>query len=506
MSESRRHAVVLGAGMAGLLAARVLSEFYATVTVVERDRLPASPQQRRGVPQGRHLHALSSRGAQVLEELFPGFLDELVAGGAEVLDDGDLSRIYTRFGRYGLNRSGTLKDPAALAVYLASRPFLEFHVRRRVAALGGVRLLDDHDVLTAVAIADRVTGVRVASRATSEQTTLEADLVVDAMGRATRTPALLEQLGYLRPAEDCVAAHGTYYSQFLRIPDGGIDEKLMLVRPGHGVPIGGLLAYENHTWVLTVGQLAMDPDPPTHLAGMLALAEQFAPPRVLAGLRAAEPLGEVAVSRLPTGVWRRYDQLPWFPAGLLVIGDALCTFDPIYGQGMAMAALQAVALRDHLRNRTTPAHFFRAAAARIGPVWAMNKDTDRILSPARTRPSISRRLQRWAMDQVLKAAEHDVVLTERFLRVTHLVDPPGRRQDPSLLVRALVGNLRRRWPIMPSRRESPATRRRRGAFASVRGTFRAGRSARSTSSPPPAADRPAGPSCRRDREAAGPCP
>jgi 2-polyprenyl-6-methoxyphenol hydroxylase-like FAD-dependent oxidoreductase len=124
------HAVVLGAGMAGLLTARVLSEFYEHVTVVERDRLPDSPIQRKGIPQGRHLHSFLSRGCHLIEELFPGIRDELVDAGANVVDDGDLSRVYTRIGAYEMNRSEKFADPAALVFYLASRPFVEFHVRR----------------------------------------------------------------------------------------------------------------------------------------------------------------------------------------------------------------------------------------------------------------------------------------------------------------------------------------------------------------------------------------
>ncbi|OHV01120.1 hypothetical protein BKN37_17340 [Mycobacterium talmoniae] len=434
--------------MAGLLAARALSESYPRVTLVERDTLPTGPMHRRGIPQGRHLHSMLSRGWQVLEELFPGFLDELVADGAQVIDDGDLSRIYVRLGRYGLNRTQRVADPAALVVHLASRPFLEFHLRRRVAALGGIRFLDCHDVVAPIAAtADRLTGVRVVNRATGAESALHADLVVDAMGRAARTPAFLDDLGYGRPAEQRTAAPGTYFSQLLRIPDGMIDEKMVLVRPGRGLPIGGLLAYEHGSWMLTVGQLGIDPEPPADLAGMLALAEHFAPPPILAGLHAAEPLGAVAVSRLPAGAWRRYDRMPRFPAGLVVIGDALCSLNPIHGQGMAMAALQAVALRDQLHggDRHLPQRFFRAAADLIGPVWAMNQATDRAQAPNQGRRSLPTRLRSWTTNQALRAAEHDIVLTERLFRVTSLVDPPTRLQDPSLLARVLVGNLRRRW-------------------------------------------------------------
>jgi len=168
MSALGDRAVVLGAGMAGLLAARVLSEFYGTVTLVERDVLPDAPAQRRGVPHGRHLHALSSSGSHALEQLFPGLLDDLVAAGANVCDEGNLSRVSMQVGGHELNRSGTFAEPSALVLYIASRPLLESHVRQRVRAIDNVTVLDGHDVVEPIADQPhRVTGARVANRETS---------------------------------------------------------------------------------------------------------------------------------------------------------------------------------------------------------------------------------------------------------------------------------------------------------------------------------------------------
>lgn len=436
------HGVVLGAGMAGLLAAGVLSEFFDTVTVVERDQLPVRPMQRRGIRQGAHLHSLLSRGTHTLEYLFPGLLDELVADGANVLDDGDLSRIDARFGRYAFNRSQKLADPEALAIYLASRPFVEFHVRRRVQALGNVRFLDDHDVVEPIAATpDRVTGVRLVDRATGDDTPLNADLVVDAMGRAARTPAFLEGLGYNRPAEQRSTAHATYSSQLLHLRDGAIAEKMVFFQ-GDSTR-GGLAAYEDGAWMLTVGRLAIDTDPPTDFGGVMRLVEQIAPPHVAAALRSAQPIGDVAVFRYTGAVWRRYDKMPRFPEGLLVVGDALCSLNPIYGQGMTMAGLEAVALQEHLIRGDTPAQrFFSDAAKHIGPTWAMNQANDRDSSHVHRRRSLSRRLGNWGVTQTLKAAENDIVITERLLRVAHLVDPPSQLKDPALLARAVLANVR----------------------------------------------------------------
>jgi 2-polyprenyl-6-methoxyphenol hydroxylase-like FAD-dependent oxidoreductase len=158
--NTRKHAVVLGAGMAGLLAARVLSEFYETVTIVERDTLSSDPVQRKGIPQGHHVHAFMSAGSHVLGQLFPGLLDELVDAGADVWNDGDLSRVCLRFGGYAFKNSGRFADPPASATYLATRPFLETHVRRRVRAIDNVLILDGHDAVAPVAEAPhRVAGV-----------------------------------------------------------------------------------------------------------------------------------------------------------------------------------------------------------------------------------------------------------------------------------------------------------------------------------------------------------
>lgn len=451
------HAVVLGAGMAGLLAARVLSEFYDQVTVVERDRLPDVPIQRKGIPQGRHLHSFLSRGCQLLDQFLPGILDELVDAGANVVDDGDLSRVYSRIGPYEMNRSEKFADPAAMVFYLASRPLIEFHIRRRVAALANVNFLDRHDVKEPTVIArDRIAGVLLVNRDTGERTALDADLVVDAMGRAARTPAFLESLGYGRPAEERSTANWAYSSQLLRIPAAAIAEQMALVDARKGLARVGLLAYEDDTWMLTVGQLVAHGGPPTDLAGMLNVAEECLPPSILAGLRSGQPLDSVAISRSTAGLWRRYDRMPDFPAGLLVIGDALCSLNPIYGQGMTMAALEALALQGYLRDGSEePVQFFRSAAKHIGPTWAMNQANDRVPLSVDRRRSLRTRLAISTRNKALAAARNDIVLTERFFRVAHLVDPPNRLQDPAVIVRVLLGDVGRRFT--PNTRRSWCT-------------------------------------------------
>src|ERR1700712_1061324 len=257
MAKLGRHAVVLGASMGGLLAARVLADFYEAVTVVERDPMSGGATQRRGVPQGHHGHALLGRGSQVLDDLFPGFVDELVGAGVPVLDYSDLSKASLCLGGHCLTRSG--RFAGVPPVVIPSRPLLESRVRRRVQGITNVTVLDGYDVveLTSTTARDRVTGARVRSRETDVERLLSAELVVDATGRGARTPALLDALGFGRPSEHQLGMRLVYSSQLLRIPPGMLEELMILVGPVPGRPSGmALFGYEDDTWMLTVAGMA----------------------------------------------------------------------------------------------------------------------------------------------------------------------------------------------------------------------------------------------------------
>jgi 2-polyprenyl-6-methoxyphenol hydroxylase-like FAD-dependent oxidoreductase len=447
MAKLGQHAVVLGASMGGMLAAKVLADFYETVSVVERDVLPDDPTNRRGVPQGRHAHALLRRGGQIIEELFPGILNELVAAGAPVLDDGDLSKIWMSIGGHQLTRVGTVRDQQAMTVYAPSRPFLDCHVRRRLRAVPNVTIRSGLDAAEMRSSADRkrVTGVRVVDRDSGAERELTADLVIDAMGRGAHTPNLLASLGYGRPTEDQIVMRTCYVSQPLRIPPGTV-EQLVAVGAAPGRPSGMfLLGYENDTSIFTVFGM-VGHEPPGDLAGMLSFAQEYTPAHVLAAVRAAEPLGEVIRHRMPCSQWRRYDKMRRFPEGLLVCGDAICSFDPIYGQGMTVSALDAVALRDCLLRgrRNLARRYFRAAAKSIGVAWRMGAGSDLAFPEVQGRRPLSMRVTNRLADWVLTACESDAVIVEKFFRVNNLIDPPVRLMHPSFISRVAAVNLRRR--------------------------------------------------------------
>lgn len=439
------HAVVLGGSLAGLLAARVLADCYQRVTIVERDEVSDRCESRRGVPQGRHAHVLLGRGGQVFEALFPGLLDELVQCGAPVFDYSDLAGISLSFSGHTLARSGSFTDhdPA----FTPSRRLLEWRVRRRVLSIGNVELIDRSEVAGLVSNAgkDRVTGAVVCCAQSGTKRDLPADLVVDALGRGTHTPAYLDLLGYGRPTEERIDMRLTYCTQMLSIEPGTLDEVTVLVGPVPGRPIGALLLKnENDTWMFSVFAMA-GRRPPAVYADMITYAAELFPESLLATLRGARPLAGVARHTVPSSIWRRYDKMSRFPAGLLVLGDAACTFNPIYGQGMTLVALEAMVLGRWLRNRDNlqPRRYFRDLAKQIGTAWQLAANGDLSLPEITGHRPLIVRASNSYVNLVLAAAENDVAVASQFWKVASLCAPPTQLLHPATMYRVARAHLHR---------------------------------------------------------------
>ncbi|MUM18026.1 2-polyprenyl-6-methoxyphenol hydroxylase-like oxidoreductase [Mycobacterium sp. CBMA271] len=429
------HAVVLGAGMAGLAAARVVSEFYDAVTVVERDVLPDGPQQRRGVPQGRHLHGLLLGGMQALTQLFPGLDGELRQAGVAVSEEGDLSRVSLWTRGHEMNRSARFAHSDTMKFWFPSRILLESTVRQRVSSISNVSILDGHDLVDLlVDTTHGVTGVRIAARNNGIEQALHADLVIEATGQGSRLPLLLENHGYTRPRLQQIRRPFSYASQWLRLPPHALYEKLVMRQPDPGRLVGGALQQAEHnTWVFSVTNADGD-SAPADRDGMLAYAGELFPAATVQVLRDAEPLTPVARHRHSGPSWHRYDKMRKFPAGLLAIGDAICSLNPIFGQGMAVSACEAIALRDCLADGgpNLARRFFRRTTTVIQPLWVTYLQVDWAVFDRHGWLAAPQRLWRWWFDRICAGMARDITMAEAFLRVQQLVDPPSRTTWPAL--------------------------------------------------------------------------
>lgn len=439
-------AVVLGGSVAGLFAARVLADFYRTVTVVDRDRLVGTSGPRRAVPQGRHIHGLLARGQQVLEELFPAFTKELVAGGVPARDFG------TSLGWHFHGRM-IRKVATDLVCISPGRWLLEERMRARVEDLSNVTFLDQTDVVGLEVTPDgrRIIGASVHRRdgdtgGRPARHFLAADLVVDATGRGSRTPRWLGELGYPQVTEERVTMDLTYTTCDFQgpLPVDPIGEDIAVISvatPGN--PRGATFARLPDRYSVSLNGILGD-RPPTDLDGFLAYARSLPTPQIYESIRRAQPLTSPVSFRFPSSVRRRYEKLARMPEGLLAIGDAACVFNPIYAQGMTMAAIGATVLRQYLQDGGGQSRrYFRALARAIDAPWDMSAGGDLGFPQVVGRRTLKVRLGNALMPRVQAAATEDEVVSRTFMRVAGLVDPPEALMRPAVMGRVLIPAMRR---------------------------------------------------------------
>jgi 2-polyprenyl-6-methoxyphenol hydroxylase-like FAD-dependent oxidoreductase len=432
------HAIVIGASMGGLLAARALADDFATVTLLERDVFPVADVSRKGVPQGDHAHGLLARGRNVIEAFFPGWTDEVVAAGGSV---GDLANDVAWFG-HGI----ALKTaPSDLVGLLASRPVLEGHVRRRLLALPNVRAIENSAVqgLAASADSSTVTGVRVRIDNDAERI-IAADLVVDASGRGSQSAAWLDSLGYARAEEERIEIGLGYTTRLYRRRPTDLGGKTAVVVAGSepNWRNGVILFQSEDCWIVSVGGYFGDVAPDN--AQMFAAYTGSFPTQEIHDIVArADPLSDFKSYRYPANLRRRYERLARFPNNYLVFADAICSFNPVYGQGITVAAQQATLLREALRVGTADLarRFFSAAAAVIDTPWDIAVGND-LRHPQVKGPRPAKvKFINWYIGKLHLAAERDGTLAKAFLRVANLEAPPQSLLHPAIVLRVIRGNL-----------------------------------------------------------------
>ncbi|MFF8634818.1 NAD(P)/FAD-dependent oxidoreductase [Streptomyces pilosus] len=448
-----RRAVVIGAGLAGMLAAAVLSAAGADeVVVLDRDELPEGPDHRKGLPQGRHAHLLMPGGMEAMEELLPGahLRKRLLAAGAHEIS---LSSGMLALTPEGWLRRWRREGPVMLT---CSRALVDWVLRETVREQTSVEIRRGA-VVGLTGSAGRVRGVRIA--APGGDTDLDADLVVDASGRGTRVVSWLDGLGLTGVREQAVDSGLVNASRVYRVPDGAERFPLTIVQPNPYLRRPGrsamVMPIEGGRWLVSCGG-SRGGEPPADPEGFLRYALALPDPIVGRLISGAEPLTDVHLSRSTSNVRRYLEELPHWPEGFVVLGDALATFNPAYGHGMSVAAFGARVLGRELGREPgrggglgSPGlarRVVRGAARAADAAWSMAVSQDVLYPEVRGgRPSAGGRVLTGYTRRMMRAATGSYPAASAIWDVTSLLAPPTRMFRPGAVLAAAAGS-----PLPPS--------------------------------------------------------
>jgi 2-polyprenyl-6-methoxyphenol hydroxylase-like FAD-dependent oxidoreductase len=428
MSALGHRAIVMGSGIAGLLAARVLSPHFAEVVVFERDDEAATPGPRGGVMQGRQLHTLLASGLEVMERLMPGLERELLSRGAIRSPDVGLTARAFKFG------SWTIAGAIDVAMITMTRPLLESCVRERVSAIPNVVFRYGEAVEEVVydRVEGRVTGVDSSPVGVAPGVEpLPAALVVDARGRGAPVAQMFKAWGAEPPDEETLGLNVGYSTVIVKKPAGFSADwfSVLLASTPPDSPAGMMHPIEDDQWIMAFcGRGAAKP--PAGWEPLLDYAGRLPQPTIRDCMRLSTPVGEPKVYNFLAAVRRRFDRARFHPNGLLVVGDAVCSFNPLYGQGMSIAALEAGILEGLLAGANEEASEWREALwrgfyAQIAPIldkaWGQSFALDGLYPETKVRRGPGFALRKAAFLWAQKLSITEPVLRRRMMRTAQLL-------------------------------------------------------------------------------------
>lgn len=443
------HAVVVGSGIAGLLAARVLTDHVDQVTIVERDRISGDPKFRSGTPQSRQIHVLLTQGSRLLEDLFPGLMQELADVGAPAVD--------WAADTLWLGPEGWMpRSDSELTTRTCSRICLEWHLRQRLHQNPRIDWREHTTVKNVLMdnVRSQIVGVQLHHLDSDQDSTLATDLVVDASGRNSQLPQWLTELGYTPPEETKINSFLGYSTRWYKMPAAdNQDWKIAMIsaKPPHHARGAMLYPVENDQWAILLVGIGGD-YPPTDETGFLEFAESLRHSAIAEVMKTAEPISPIHAYRRTENRWCHYEKLSQFPAGLVALGDAVCAFNPIYGQGMTVAALSARLLGDCLQQH--PLHgdqeaklrsltqldrqFRRKLGHLLKEPWMMATSEDfRWPTTVGAQPSGLVRMMHRYLDLLFIAVTDSPRIQRTVFEVFHMVKSPAALFQPFILRRVV---------------------------------------------------------------------
>jgi 2-polyprenyl-6-methoxyphenol hydroxylase-like FAD-dependent oxidoreductase len=441
------HAIVIGGSMAGLAAAKVLSKHFRRVTVIERDQMPEGANPHKGVPQGRHPHALLKRGELILDEIFPGLIADLISKGAFHVNSGKEFELY-------MDGVKTPTYESKISMLALSRPLIENTIRQHLLREPNIRFIQEVEVTGVEADPTRTyaTGIRVRGRNgvqidTTDESLFQADLIVDASGKESHMPQWLESLGYSAPTESKVACNMGYSSRIYKRPEGLTWTGFYAQPKAPHRKRGAIMLPMEGNDRLQVTLMGMAGDyAPTDEEGFKEFARSLPEKEVYELISTAEPLTSIVGYRKSHNQLRNYHEMPRYLEGLIALGDAVCAFNPVFGQGMSAAAIGADTLDKALSSyqpgeseASSFAEYFQKQLIQgISVPWQLATGEDLMWYPEQM-PEMDHetRLIGQYMMQVQKAATTNPYVMEVFYQVLHLLEAPNVFFRPDIVLQVV---------------------------------------------------------------------
>lgn len=437
-------ALIAGGSIAGLATARALSSRFDRILLLDADQLDHDGFARKGTPQANHVHGLLKSGSDVLTRLFPDLPERLIRAGA-------VSCNFSQEVRWYINGGWMPRFDGSMRIYFQTRPLLEGCLRAAVRETRNIEVLDNIRVedFTLDDAGQRVVAA-VVRRNGGEAEVVAADFFVDAMGRGSLFPRWLKREGFGTVPEDHIRVNLGYASCLLELPETPRDWKSILIYPKGPGEIRGstLVKVEGGKWLLTLAGYH-DDHPPADMAGFLQFARTLPRPDIFEAVKDAHIVSDIRLHKFPHGQWRHYDRLPRFPLGILPVGDSNTSLNPLFGQGMSVAALSAAMLGDlatevdfrkehdldELRRQ-----YFTALRRIFATPWDLARGQD-FRYPETVGPKpLTLPLKNALKSLIMSSASTDVV--ENFYQVVHLVKNENSFYHPQWWPKLLAGMVR----------------------------------------------------------------
>ncbi|MEH7302920.1 FAD-dependent oxidoreductase [Neobacillus drentensis] len=433
----KEKAVIIGGGISGKLAARVLSDFFQEVLIIERDQKPEGPLPRKGVPQGEHIHALLHAGESGLESLFPGITEKFYSSGAiKINSTKDLAWFH-----HGVWK---LRFDGEYSTILQTRPHLEWHIEQYIKRIPNVTVQYNQSVQNFLYKEKEniIVGVEVVDRSGDTENIL-AELVVDASGVSGITSKWFEKLGIHIP-ETKAKIGLSYISRTFQLANNhDRDWAIKILYPNPPVEkIGGTISkVEGNRFLVTINGYHNVIDEKEILknnTGFLELAKKLPKLDIYEEIKDAVPLSSTSIYRVPQIVWRQYQQVKHFPEGLLVIGDTLCRINPVFGQGMSISVLEALALQRLFKNsdhsiKKLATTFHRQAARIISPIWNMVITEDFRYPETKGKKPLGLFIQQWYAKKIFLISSQNQYVYNSLYKVMNLIHPMTTLMHPRIL-------------------------------------------------------------------------